>query len=77
MAITTNLEFSRSFELFGDPCLTTALLNLPTYQAKISEFNGHSYRSREGQQQSLQDGPTAMSNSTHKPGVANYCSSAW
>lgn len=64
VAITTNLEFSRWVEVFGDPSLTTALLDRLTHRAKILVFNGQSYRFRESQQQSLQDGPTAPSNST-------------
>jgi DNA replication protein DnaC len=38
--ITTYLDFSRWVEVFGDPNLTTALLDRVTHRAKILVFNG-------------------------------------
>ena len=42
--ITTNLEFSRWIEVFGDPALTSALLDRLTHHAQILLFQGESYR---------------------------------
>ena len=64
VAITTNLEFSRWVEVFGDPNLTTALLDRITHRAKILVFNGESYRFKESQRHLLQEGQGATANST-------------
>ncbi|MDP2859262.1 MAG: IS21-like element helper ATPase IstB [Bacillota bacterium] len=64
VAITTNLEFSRWVEVFGDPNLTTALLDRVTHRAKILVFNGESYRFKESQRHLLQEGQGATANST-------------
>jgi len=45
--ITTNLEFSRWAEVFGDEALTGALLDRLTHRCHIIEINGESYRFRE------------------------------
>jgi DNA replication protein DnaC len=45
--ITTNLTFDRWSELFGDPILTTALIDRLTYKAYIVNMNGNSYRADE------------------------------
>jgi DNA replication protein DnaC len=47
MLITTNLEFSRWVEIFGDERLTGALLDRITHKCHILEFNGDSYRFKE------------------------------
>ena len=49
LIVTSNLEFSRWEELFGDTTLTTALLDRITHRAHILVFNGESYRFREAQ----------------------------
>lgn len=49
LLITTNLEFSRWTEVFGDATLTSALLDRLTHHAHILVFEGESYRFRESQ----------------------------
>lgn len=44
MIFTTNLEFPRWTEVFGDPQLTGALLDRITHQCHIIECHGDSYR---------------------------------
>lgn len=44
LLITTNLEFSRWTEVFGDVTLTSALLDRLTHHAQILLFQGESYR---------------------------------
>ena len=48
--ITTNLDFSRWLEVFGDATLTAALLDRLTHHAQIFLFQGESYRFRERRQ---------------------------
>ena len=45
--VTTNLEFSRWTEVFGDPMLTAALLDRLTHHSHVLVFEGESYRFRE------------------------------
>jgi DNA replication protein DnaC len=45
--VTSNLEFSRWSEVFGDPVLTAALLDRLTHHSQILLFEGESYRFRE------------------------------
>jgi len=45
--VTSNLEFSRWGEVFGDATLTAALLDRLTHHAHILLFNGQSYRFKE------------------------------
>ena len=45
--ITTNLEFARWVEVFGDERLTGALLDRLTHHCHILEYNGDSYRFKE------------------------------
>lgn len=45
--VTTNLEFGRWVEVFGDERLTGALLDRVTHQCHVLEFNGDSYRFKE------------------------------
>jgi len=47
--VTSNLEFSRWSEVFGDPVLTAALLDRLTHHSHILVFEGESYRFRESQ----------------------------
>jgi DNA replication protein DnaC len=47
--VTSNLEFSRWGEVFGDPVLTAALLDRLTHHSHILVFEGESYRFRESQ----------------------------
>jgi len=44
MILTTNLEFSKWSEVFGDPQLTGALLDRITHHCHIVECHGDSYR---------------------------------
>ncbi len=45
--ITSNLEFSRWSEVFGDPTLTAALPDRLTHHSHILLFEGESYRFRQ------------------------------
>jgi len=45
--ITTNLNFDRWQEIFGDPVLTAALVDRLTHKAHLINMNGESYRLRE------------------------------
>ena len=45
--ITTNLGFDRWEEIFGDPILTTALVDRLTHKAYLINMNGASYRLKE------------------------------
>jgi DNA replication protein DnaC len=45
--VTTNLEFSRWGEVFGDATLTAALLDRLTHHSQVLLFEGESYRFRE------------------------------
>jgi DNA replication protein DnaC len=47
MIITTNLDFARWKEIFGDEALTGALLDRLTHKCHIIEMNGDSYRFKE------------------------------
>lgn len=47
MIITTNLEFERWTEIFGDERLTGALLDRLTHKCHVLEMNGESYRFKE------------------------------
>lgn len=47
--ITSNLQFSRWGEVFGDVTLTTALLDRLTHRSHVFLFEGESYRFRESQ----------------------------
>ena len=47
MIITTNLDFIRWKEIFGDDALTGALLDRLTHRCHIIEMNGDSYRFKE------------------------------
>lgn len=45
--ITTNLEFSRWTEVFGDSMMTAALVDRLTHKSYILDMNGDSYRLRQ------------------------------
>lgn len=47
LIITSNLEFSRWVEVFGDPAITAALLDRLTHHSHILLFDGESYRFNE------------------------------
>jgi DNA replication protein DnaC len=47
--ITTNLEFGKWTEVFGEERLTAALLDRLTHKAHIFLANGESFRFRESQ----------------------------
>ena len=47
LIITSNLEFSRWVEVFGDPAITAALLDRLTHHSHILLFDGDSHRFRE------------------------------
>jgi DNA replication protein DnaC len=50
LLLTSNLDFSRWVEVFGDPSLTAALLDRLTHHAHVLLFRGESYRFRESHQ---------------------------
>jgi DNA replication protein DnaC len=50
LIITTNLAFAEWTEVFGDPRLTSALLDRMTHHCHILEFSGKSYRFRQSLQ---------------------------
>jgi DNA replication protein DnaC len=50
LAITTNLEFSRWVEVFGDATLTSALLDRLTHHSHVLLFQGQSRRFRESRE---------------------------
>ena len=47
LLVTSNLEFSRWVEVFGDERMTGALLDRLTHRCHVLEFNGDSYRFKE------------------------------
>ena len=47
LIISTNLEFSKWVQFFGDPMLTAALVDRGTPRAHILNMNGESYRLKE------------------------------
>ena len=51
LIITTNLDFARWGEVFGDNALTVALLDRLTHHAHVIPFVGDSYRFKESQKQ--------------------------
>ncbi len=50
LLITTNLDFARWVEVFGDAALTAALLDRLTHHAHVLLFQGESHRFRESRQ---------------------------
>ncbi len=51
LIITTNLDFARWGEVFGDNVLTVALLDRLTHHAHVIPFVGESYRFKESKKQ--------------------------
>jgi DNA replication protein DnaC len=51
LLVTSNLEFSRWLEVFGDERLTGALLDRLTHHCHVLEFNGDSFRFKESMRQ--------------------------
>jgi len=47
VVVTSNLEFSQWSAIFGDPVMTTALLDRLTHHARIFSLTGESYRFRD------------------------------
>lgn len=56
LLVTSNLDFDKWTEVFGEPQLTTALLDRLTHKAAILVMNGESYRFRETLKQREQGG---------------------
>jgi DNA replication protein DnaC len=50
LMVTSNLPFAEWTEVFGDPRLTSALLDRLTHRCHILEFSGESYRFRQSLQ---------------------------
>jgi DNA replication protein DnaC len=50
LIVTSNLAFAEWTEVFGDPRLTSALLDRLTHRCHILEFTGESYRFRQSLQ---------------------------
>jgi hypothetical protein len=60
LIITTNLRFADWAQVFGDECLTAALLDRLSHKAHILEFSGaESYRFRERLQREREEGVQA------------------
>lgn len=55
LVITTNLDFARWKEVFGDEALTGALLDRLTHRCHIIEMNGDSYRFKESLRRKKKD----------------------
>jgi len=64
LIVTSNLGFAEWTEVFGDPRLTSALLDRLTHRCHILEFTGKSYRFRQSlQRQSGSSGLSGEDNS--------------
>jgi DNA replication protein DnaC len=59
MLVTSNLEFGRWVEVFGDERLTGALLDRVTHHCHVLEFNGDSYRFKESLRRQQATSPVA------------------
>jgi len=56
--VSTNLEFSRWTEFFGDAMLTAALVDRLTHRAHLLDMNGESYRLKQRRNADLGPGDT-------------------
>jgi DNA replication protein DnaC len=50
LIVTSNLAFAEWTEVFGDPRLTSALLDRLTHRCQVLDFSGESYRFRQSLQ---------------------------
>jgi DNA replication protein DnaC len=55
LVITTNLDFARWKEIFGDEALTGALLDILTHRCHILEMNRDTYRFKESLRRKRKD----------------------
>lgn len=62
LLLTTNLEFSRWPEVFGDPVMTSALLDRLTHRAHLIALSGESFRFRQAKQRAEQTAATELHN---------------
>ena len=62
LIVTSNLAFAEWTEVFGDPRLTSALLDRLTHRCHILEFAGESYSFRQSLQRQI-DSSTELSKS--------------
>lgn len=69
LAITSNLDFSRWIEVFGDATLTSALLDRLTHHSHVLLFQGQSRRFRESRER------LAEVDALTRPGVSGVASS--
>lgn len=59
--VTSNLEFNHWSEIFGDPIMTTALLDRLTHHAHLFSLTGESYRFRDAKARQTADSPIVAS----------------
>ena len=55
LLLTTNLEFARWPEVFGDPVMTSALLDRLTHRAHLIVLSGESFRFRQARERAEQE----------------------
>jgi DNA replication protein DnaC len=69
LIVTSNLAFAEWTEVFGDPRLTSALLDRFTHRCHILEFKGESYRFRQSLHQQA-EASTLPTHSTTEPSAS-------
>jgi len=76
LIITTNLGFAEWTEVFGDPRLTSALLDRMTHHCHILEFSGKSYRFRQSLERQAVEAslPAEVSNTDPQSLEGKLCS---